>query len=183
MIQDLVAKRYARALIELAEESQGIDTLGTELKNVLKLFNDNKELSFVLSTKGVAVVSRINILEKIAAKVSLSQVVLNFLKLLVRKGRVDIFENIVAQYAILADQRQGRQKMQVMSAVELAESVYSDLAAHFENKLSKKMIIEKRIEPDVLGGVCVRIGDQVFDYTLASQIKNMKSAVLNDPVN
>lgn len=178
MIERTISLRYARALLQLASETNSVDQYGQELVQFCILCDDNKELFNALSTSGFGHVNRLNVLNAVLEKTSLQDNVKNFLRVIVRKSRVVLLTVICAQYLELADQAMGRCQMKVTSSVELPNEQYENLSKLFSERVGQKMVLTKRVDPTVLGGVKVQIGDKVFDYTISRQLQDMKERML-----
>ena len=178
MIEGSIAIRYARALIELAKQDNQIDVFAAQLKGFLDYCTESKYLLSTLSEKGYDVGSRLRIIENIAQKSGFHTHVKNFLKLLLGKGRVALISLIYDEYCQMANEIMDRCPMTVLSAVELPVEQYQEMMDFFGKKNKKNMILNKKISPDVLGGVCVTIGDQIYDYTLSRQLSDLKQGMI-----
>lgn len=178
MIERAISLRYARALLQLASENNAVDQYGAELVLFSKLCDDNKDLSDALNTSGFGLTNRLNVLNAVLEKTSLQANVKNFLRVLVKKSRVALLSVIRDQYLELADQAMGRCQMMVTSCMELPNEQYDNLIKLFSERVGKRMVLTKRVDPTVLGGVKVQIGDKVYDYTISRQLQDMKERML-----
>lgn len=174
MIETTIASRYARALVLLAQEQNKVDAFLDELRTFINLNQTCSELLPTLANKGFDMSARIRVLDNLFLKMNLSDNVKTFLKLLVRKGRVELISLVVDEYARMADKLLGRCPMIVLSAVELPQTQYEELISVFEKRFGKKMILNKKIDVSVMGGARVQVGDQIFDYTLSRQLNDLK---------
>lgn len=179
MIEGTIAIRYARALLDIAKDQNQVDQTCEQILAFNEVCEQNKELLAVLGNRLFAMKKRNNIILELCQKMNLSETVQNFLKLLVLKGRMSLLNEVAYQYKELADAEMGRQKMIVTTAVNLDESIYENLKNHFSSKLGKTMILEKKIKPEVLGGVSVQIGDSIFDSTLLRQLNDLKQSMVH----
>lgn len=178
MIENVIAQRYARALIGIAAEQNAIDEYGKQLHTFAGFCKENRDLLKSLSDRYNDLFARERIVAEIADKAGFAEPVKNFLKLLVHKGRIALFHFVAEEYDVLAHEKMGRVVMKVVSAKELSDSVYDDLLQTFKQRLNKETVLKKQILPDVIGGLRVHIGDRVFDYTVRSQIDRVKQAML-----
>lgn len=178
MIDVVIARRYAKALIEVAQTETALDAYGEELSRFLSALNLDENLLTTLSHKGFDLVARFRILEAVLEKLNPRTNVRHFLKLLLRRGRMEIFPVICEEYHRLADTIMSRQVMTVTSARELDEKDYQQLEKYFGERFSRKMILKKKIDRDLLGGVSVLVGDHVFDDTLKNQLEQIKQRML-----
>lgn len=178
MIDVVIAKRYARALIQVAQTENAVDAYGEELTQFLAAVNLDENLLMTLSQKAFDLTARLRILGALFAKINPRLNVQNFLKLLLRRGRIALFPIICEEYRSFANKIMGRQEMTVTSAKELAEKDYQQLEKYFGEKLSRKMILKRKIDRELLGGVSVLVGDHVYDYTLKNQLEQMKQKMM-----
>lgn len=180
MIENMIAQRYARALISLASDKGGdaIDRFGGQLASFCKLCEENQTLLSTLSDRYQDLFARERVATQIAQQMSFDDVIVNFLKLLIHKGRMQLVAVVSEEYNMLAHEAQGRLVMKVVSAQNLSDELYANLQDVFAKKFNKQMVLKKQILPEVLGGVRVHIGDLVYDSTVSQQIENVTQSML-----
>lgn len=180
MIENTIAKRYARALLSVAldiSKSQ-VDILGAELLSFDNACQANPALMPTLTNRYFDLFARERIIADLAKKMSLSQTTAHFLQLLIHKSRIALFPIILKEYQTLAHDVMGRAVMTVVSSTELSDAQYQNLETLFGGMTGKKMVVERRTQPEVLGGLRVHIKDEVYDYTVAHQLEKMKQQML-----
>ncbi len=180
MNHNTLATRYARALIELATAQGRIDAFGEELKDFLDTLVQNPTVAQFLNDKESSEHGREEIINTVLKNSSYDSLVINFLKLLAKKNRLFLLDVIYSKYLQLADQAQGRQPLLIVSATELAEGDVNRVLEIFVNRQKRKMIVKKKIDPDMLGGIQVQMGDHVFDYTLRRHLQDIKRIVSSE---
>jgi len=180
MIEAMVAKRYARALLSLAldKDKKTIDVYAMQLKTFDQVLTEHKALLPTLTNRYFDLFAREHVIEEIGKLLNFDSEVKNFLKLLIHKGRIEIFSFIKNEFLTLSNQTMNREPMTVVSAVELPEEQYQALKEFFTKKTGKEIIPTKKIDPTVIGGVRVHIGDVVYDDTLETQIEKMKQRLV-----
>jgi F-type H+-transporting ATPase subunit delta len=178
VIENSIAKRYARALIAVAQDEKRVDEWGAELASFYEACLQTKGAFDVLGNRHLDLVARLRAIDQISAKLGLGVSVKNLLKLLLKKGRFDLLSVIVSEYGVIAHKVMGRIVMQVVSAMPLEASQYDDLQRHFSQVSGRKMVVKTVLNPTVLGGVRVHIGDQVYDYTIAKQMETLGNRML-----
>lgn len=178
MIEAQIARRYAKALFKLAEETK-VPFLKylEELEGLEKLFADNKELYEALANRYVDLKARKAIIEDIASQLSLTTELKNFLKLLVDKGRVDVFEFIVDSYKDFAFEAEGKIEATVTSARELKDELYHQVSQVIADMTGKKVELQKEIKPEVIGGIALRFAGEIFDGTVKSRLDRLVKAL------
>ena len=180
MIENTIAKRYARALLSVALEvsKDQVDTFASELAAFQSACIANEALMLTLSNRYFDLFARERIIGNLAQKLNLSKTTTHFLQLLIRKGRIALFPVVLEEYLALANDVMDRAVMTIVSAAELPEAQYQKLVTLFGGITGKKMIVRRRTDAEVLGGLRVHIKDKVYDYTIANQLEKMKQQML-----
>lgn len=178
MIEVVIAQRYARALIQVAQAENAVDAYGEELTQFLAALRLDENLLTTLSQKAFDLMARLRILDAVFAKTNPRVNMQNFLKLMLRRGRIALFPIVCEEYHGFANKIMGRQEMTVASVKELADKDYQQLGKYFGEKLNRKMILKKKIDRELLGGVSVLVGDHVYDDTLKNQLEQMKQKMM-----
>jgi F-type H+-transporting ATPase subunit delta len=173
-----VAAVYAEALLDVAEERGQADEIGQELKAVVgEVFAKSPEIERALASP---VVHR-NAKEKLiddAFKGNVSELMFNFLHVLNSKDRLSLVRHVAAAYRDLLDQRAKRLRVRVRSAVPLSESQSERLRQEIAQATGLEPVISTRIDPELLGGMIVQIGDQVFDSSVRTRIEAIRNQLL-----
>ena len=108
-----------------------------------------------------------------------SQILVNFLMVLIDKDRISLLNEIMVAYNQLVNQHLGILEGTVYSAVDLSKEHLTRLTYTFTKKLSKKIKLNVVIDPTLLGGYKVSLGDVVYDNSIKLQLKNLKNNLLN----
>lgn len=109
---------------------------------------------------------------------NVSNVVFNFLVLLVENNRFNILETVVAEYSNKMNKINNIVKAKVISAVELAESMKSRLIEKLEYKISKKVIANYEIKPEIIAGLVIEINDKTIDTSLKTKLNSIKKQLI-----
>ncbi len=173
MIEGVIASRYARALLALAKENNQIEVYQKQLTQFSELAKTSPDLFRVLGAKELEAGERRNVLTQVLEKLGCDKVFTNFLTVVLHKGRILLTPAIAFSYDEIANKALGRKVMVVTTAVALSETVTQNLKASFETKLKCQLILKTEVDPQVLGGVRVRIDDQVFDGTFKNQLNKL----------
>ena len=177
MKNQVIAKRYARALFNLAGEEQAIEQYGTELdgfEEVLKRFPD---LGNALRNPLYPEAVKKTLFQKVASQLQLSPVVSSFFNLLVEKGRIQHLPEIAEYYHRLIDDHSNIARAKVKAAFKLGADEIGELAAVLEKKIGKKIVVEFEEDPSLIGGVFAQVGDFVLDGSVKRQLLNFKESL------
>jgi F-type H+-transporting ATPase subunit delta len=179
MSQDIVANRYAVALFQLAKEKHLIETFEEELRSVKDVFQTSKELHMFLNQPNISNGKKKEVLAKSFS--SLSQPVLNTLFLLIDNHRESIVSDIVDAYFVLANEERNVADATVYSVRALTEDEKAGIAEVFAKKTEKDAIrIKNIVDPELLGGIKVRIGNRIYDGSLQGKITRIQRELLNN---
>ena len=173
----IVAKRYARALLELGREDGNYEQYGKELGEVASLFDQAPELESVLANPAFAFEGRRNLLGALLAKANLSPIVNNFFRLLMDRGRISAVKDIHTVYQRLIDEVKGLIRAEVLSAAALGQPEIERLTATLKKVAGREVKLEVKEDPSLIGGVVARIGDLVLDGSVKTQLASLKESL------
>ena len=174
MINNSLAKRYAKALVQLGAEGGLVDSFRNELAVVDRLFSANSELRAAFADPALTQGQKKNIMKELADKTACSELVGNFLLLLVDKNRVAFLGQIVQTYEKLADEFSGVIRPVITTACQLEESQVAAIQGALEKKTGKKVVPQMNVDSSLLGGVVTQIGDIAYDNSVKTQLKQIK---------
>jgi F-type H+-transporting ATPase subunit delta len=170
-----VAKRYAEALYSVASERGQADAVEQDLKGILEVLNSHPELVNILEHPGISIdAKKKQVAELFQGRVS--DLVLNFLNLLFDRRRQDAIAEMYKEYVELANAARGRIKAEVESAVPLSEEELNELKSKLGAN-GKQVDVATKVNPALIGGLKVRVGDRVFDYTVSGQLERFRQTL------
>ncbi|OGT97741.1 MAG: ATP synthase F1 subunit delta [Geobacteraceae bacterium GWB2_52_12] len=174
MINNALAKRYAKALVQLGSEEGLIDRFRDELSNIDRIFTANSELRAAFANPALTQDQKKAIMKELVAKAASSELVGNFLMLLVDKNRVAFLGQIVQTYEKLADEFSGVIRPVITTAFALDDSQVVAIQSALEKKTGKKVVPQMIVDKSLLGGVVTQIGDIAYDNSVKTQLKRIK---------
>lgn len=175
--ETVVAKRYAKALFELALEHKTVQETEQQLKSVVEAIESSHELELLLTTPNIDMTGKLDVLNT-TFEGHISDNVIELLKLLVERGRITILSDVLASYIQIAGEALGTAVAEVTSAYPLSESEQQAIADTFGQQISKKIRIHNIIDKSIIGGIQVRIGDRLYDGSLSNKLVKMKRSLL-----
>lgn len=169
-----IARPYAEALFQVAK-SHDLASWGQQLDALAQVAQDADLRQFADHPKaeGLQVVAVITA----AAKQTLAAGVQNFLQTVVENGRLAALPEIVAQYHVLANAASGVSDAQIFSAYQISDAQLADLKASLEKRFGRKLDAHVQLEPGLIGGVRVVVGDEVLDTSVKARLERMKVAL------
>ena len=173
-----VGRRYGRALIEIAAEQNQLEQVGRQLADLKKSWTESEELREVFENPSVSSQDRRKVVDAIAGKMGLGPTVKNTLKLLSDRRRTRSLVDVIEAYETLAEERSGTVRAEVITAVAMSEAYYSQLKSTLEQVTGKKVTLQKREDPSIIGGVVTRVGDKVFDGSVKTRLIELEDELL-----
>ena len=171
-----VARPYAEALFRVAQA--GKESLGqwSELVSELAQVGDHAELQAFARNPNV---SDSTVATTILALVKspVNEEVKRFLAMLIENGRVSLLPEICAQFQALKNAEEGAADAAITSAFELSSAQVSELVATLEKKFSRKLNPVVTVDPALIGGVRVVVGDEVLDTSVRAKLQQMRVAL------
>lgn len=174
----VVAKRYAKALFELAATQQAVSEVETELKLIVEALEQDPQIEQFMSLPSIDPEKKIAVL-KAAFGDRVSGLVLNTIQILVQRRRYDILANVYEAYTKIAGEALGQAHATIYSAHTLSADEMAALTNQFGELVGKKIIAEQVLEPSLLGGVQVRIGDRLYDGSLSGKLERLQKSFKN----
>lgn len=175
MVEGSIPRRYAKALLELAEESGQLDTVLAEIEMFAKLAdNQGGTVCATLSNPLFTHVERRAVLDQIVASRNVSPLVGNFLRILIDKARIGVLPEIVREYRALADTVSNRIRATVTTAFALDAATEADVQRALSQVTGKTVLLEQIVDPTLLGGLVARVGSVVYDASLRSRLDRLQ---------
>jgi F-type H+-transporting ATPase subunit delta len=168
------ARSYAKAIFELARERHETNVVGHELAGVIDVVSSDPALIQFLGRPGVASSAKRAVAEEIAQRLGVSQLVRDFVALVADHGRGEQLPDIANAYRDLVDADAGRVRAHVRSAIALTDEERATLAARLGAALGKTVVVEDRVDTELLGGLVAEVGSLVADASLDGQLARMK---------
>ncbi|MBM3463127.1 MAG: F0F1 ATP synthase subunit delta [Armatimonadetes bacterium] len=177
MRDESVATRYAEALFSLAQERNTVDAVQKELDQVGHALKSQPALSRALNLPNVPDPVKHDIVTRVFGH-HLSPTMVNFLNVVVNHRRTEALEAVVDIYHGLAQAARGEVTAEVQTAVALPEDLHAEVEAQVSRITGRKAKLQWRTDPEILGGIVVRVKDKLIDYSLRRQLNDMKERLL-----
>lgn len=177
MSNSVVAERYASALFELALQLGLTATIQEELQELKKAFRDNEGLGQLLSSPKLSVAKKKELITDIFKGVN--PIVMNTLFVLLDAKRMNEVENVCDEFRYLANDAAGVAEAKVFSTRPLTELETNSISAAFAKKVGKQSLrIENIIDPSLIGGIRLQIGNQIYDSSLSAKLEKLQRELI-----
>ncbi len=178
MSLETIAARYAEAIYELGVEGGNLPRLAEEFGALADAYQTVPDLRAALESPLIDERSRQAVLGELGDRMGLGSVTRNTLGLLAARHRLVLLPHVARALGRLSDKRAGVERAQVTSATPLPVAFLERLAAELSRSTGKKVIVEHRVDPSLIGGVVTRIGDRVIDGSVRSRLETLRRGLL-----
>jgi F-type H+-transporting ATPase subunit delta len=176
-----VSRKYAEALFQFAQETDGIDAVRGDMESLAGLMRQIPALASFVESPDVTGAEKAVVFEStIRGRVKNSTWL--FLQLLLRRKRVALLPEILSEYTQMDEERKGIQKAVVVSAVSLENSERELLTSKLEALTGKTVQIDTRVDQSIVGGLVVYLNGKVIDGSIRTGLEELRSKLLATPV-
>ncbi len=179
MIERTLVRIYGEALYQIAEERGKVDEIYEELRYLKDLYNGSKELSGFLSSPKVDRGDKKRMIQKTLGP-HLSTLTGNFLSTLVDKSREVLIPYLAGEFKEILDRIHNRIDVDVTSAVPLGDEIQAKLRETLSRVLGKEIMLHMKIDPEILGGIVVRVEDKIMDGSILGQFESLREQMLGN---
>lgn len=178
MSVETVARRYATALADVVEKNDDANGIQTELKQWETLMDSSADLQSVFGNPAIQQASKEKVLESLIARSQPTKTTANFLRVLLRNGRLTDLGEINNKFLSVLEERSGGTTAQVTSARPLSEIQKNEIKTNLEKMTGKRISPDFTIDEQIIGGVVTRIGSTVYDGSVKTQLENLKQQMI-----
>ncbi len=175
MPMEEIARVYARALFEAAMDRGKLDVIRDQLGQFVDALHENRDMELFLFSPAFSSAEKIEGLKKAVADAEPE--FLNFLELLLEKGRMPVIFRIRRQFDALWAKENKRLAVTVTSAIELDPEVTKRIGSEIEEQTGNTVELTSRVDPDILGGLVVQVGNMVLDTSISNRLEKLRKSV------
>ncbi len=182
MKDKVAAKRYAQGLLAFAKESIGVEKCYEEYLGAVRILAENPGLKKILQNPEITRDEKFTAVDKVFGK-DFSQEIREFLKLIIRKRRVEEACDIADYFEAFYYGEQGIEEGLITTARPLDDKTLFAIQRKLEIKLGKKLKLEIKIDRGLIGGIKARVGNKVIDGSVKSKLAQLKEHLMEIKVN
>jgi F-type H+-transporting ATPase subunit delta len=172
-----MAGRYAAALFELAKEQKQLDQVERDVRTFQSLLEGSADLARLVRSPVISAEAQARALVAVLAKAGISGFTGNFLKLIVRNRRLFAVGDMLKAFQGLLARERGEVSADVASAHPLSGEQMQVLADSLKASIGRNVQIRTRVDPNLLGGLIVKVGSKMIDSSLRTKLNNLKVAM------
>lgn len=173
MTEQKVSTRYANAILDIAEQESLTKDIIRDFDLIKTMLDNSRELMNLIKSPVIADWKKKNIFEELILN-KVHKLTMNFMLLLINKGRIDLLPSIIIQFGNLYNLHNNRVKAIIKSASVLTESVKSKVMLRLTELTGKIILPEYQTVKSVKGGISIQIDDWVYDATLKTQLELLR---------
>lgn len=177
MAMGTLARRYAKAFVEISAKKGIVDAVGDDLLALAEVIDANRDLQVVLQNPAIDAASRLEVLGDVLVRLGGRAETRAFVAALIERGRLGALSAIAAAYRALADELAGRVRAEVISAERLDDSRMMRIQRALEASTGKAVVLSQREDPALVAGVVTKIGSWIYDGSLRNQLRQLRETL------
>ena len=175
--RDTGARRYAEAAFEVALRDGTVERWRSELQAAAAVVSDPRAIG-ALSNPAISIDLRSDAVRGLLDGVA-SQPVQNLVQLLLKRGRIEQLPRVAAEFRRLDDRRQGITNAIITSAAPLTQDEVRAITQRLEQQTGGRIAIDVRVDPSLLGGLVVRVGDRLIDGSVRGRLERLRTRLVS----
>lgn len=174
MSTNAIARRYAKALIQIAVDQNLVEEYYNEVAGFSLALETSPEAERMLTDPGIRIELKREVVKELVTRLGVSKTISAFILLLLDKKRLDFLSQITESYRSFADQSAGILRSTITSALPLQDAQVNEIRSALQKRTGKTIILDVATDPSLIGGVVTRIGDQVLDGSIKTQLTKIQ---------
>ena len=177
MKNDILAKRYAKALFIVGKEEEALDEYATTLKEFAELYLTLPEVRDGLTNRMYPADVREKVMAEIVKNAGVSQIMGNFLNLLAQKNRANVLPEIATSFQAMVDIERNVCQGVVITAKALEPELIEKTKQTLEKITGKQVVLKTEIDTSIIGGMIAKVGDIILDGSIKTQLEGLKESI------
>ena len=172
-----IASRYAKSIFDLAQEQGKVNDVHADMKLLHDVMTGSSELVNMLKSPIIRGDQKLQVLEK-SFKTSFTELSMLFLSTVVRKSRESYLPLIAKEFIAIYNEKHNIAKATVITASKLDAASMEAIRKQLEKESGKTIILETEVDPAIIGGLVVRMGDILYDASIANKLRKIKQEIV-----
>lgn len=179
MIEDRIGYRYAKSIFDLAKEKNLLDEVKEDMSVIHEISEGSREFRVMLSSPLINVTKKEAILRSVFRDSLKSEFTKQLVNIIVRKGRERYLDNAAKSFLELYDRDKHILRGKLISAKPLSDEQVVAIRKQVEKETGDSFEMETEIDPELIGGFVLKIGDKIFDGSIASSLRKLQQDLTN----
>jgi F-type H+-transporting ATPase subunit delta len=176
-IRASLAGRYASALFDLARDQRQIEAVAKSLESLGQALVDSKDFNELVTSPLVSREEAGKAFAALAPQLNLDPITTNFLGVLARNGRKNEIRAVIRAFRRLASEHRGETTAEVVTARPLNDDQLTALKQQLRTRVGREVAIDATVDPDILGGIVVKLGSQQIDASIRTKLNRLAQAM------
>jgi F-type H+-transporting ATPase subunit delta len=172
-----VARRYARAMLEVSIKQRNFSTVLEELENFGALLDSTPLLRTLFANPAISAEAKLRVLKELSGKAQYKELTFNFLKTLIHRDRLNLLDQVIISAEQQFLEKQGIMVVEVTTAQRLSQEEENHLVEKLQGFTGKKVQLENRVDSTLIGGVITRIGTTLYDGSVQAQLEQLRAKI------
>jgi F-type H+-transporting ATPase subunit delta len=172
-----IAGRYATALYDLADEQKALDAVKADLEAVRALIDDSADLRLLIRSPLFTRRDQARAVAAVLEAAGISDLVRRFVAVVADNRRLFALPDMIVAYGALLAERRGEVAAEVTSAAPLSEAQLAAIDTALRGAVGGKIAVDTRVDPDIIGGLIVKIGSRMIDNSLKTKLQRLQLAM------
>ncbi|MEM9985457.1 MAG: ATP synthase F1 subunit delta [Bacteroidota bacterium] len=183
MVENRIGHRYAKSAFELAGEQGNLDQVHGDMGLFLEVYEQNRDFRDMLQSPIVNLDAKQKIIDRIFGRHFKSKLMTTLVALVVRKNREMYLPEVAQSFLSLYDEVKGIARGTIESAIPLSDQQVNAIQETLEKSTGKRFELTEEVNPELIGGFLLKVGDTQFDGSVASALRRAKQQLLKGAVN
>jgi len=175
---ELLHERYAKALFDFGKHTHAIDKIMQDLEALTHIIRSNDEFSRLLRHPEIGKDEKLKVLKAMSGIYRFCDSFMDFLKLLIRKNRLNLIHGIFLRHRDYYDIERKKVKVFIRSAVELTQAQINKLSRHLCGFLKEEIILDAEVDPSLIGGLFLKVHDRIYDVSVAEALGDISRRLM-----
>lgn len=168
-----VASRYAKSLIDLAQEQNSLEKIKSDIEGFVKVVRENSQLNAVLRNPIISPDKKFAILKQIFGA-DIDPMILSYFKIVVDKGRSEVLYATGKEFLNEYNRRKEIYKATITSAVPLSAENVKQIEQVVKEATKGEVVLQQKVDPELIGGFILKVGDKQFDTSISGTLSKLK---------
>lgn len=168
-----IAARYAKPILELAQERKQLDKVKADMENFVSLCKESRDLSLMLESPIIPDLRKAEILRSIFSG-KVTDLTLQAFDIVTRKNRGNLLRSIAEEFLFQYNGMKGLQEVSVRSSIKLTKDQLKEFEKIAKDLTGRQPIITEYVDTELIGGYVLQVGDKQIDQSISGQLKNIK---------
>ncbi len=174
-----LARRYTTAVFDLAKSTNSLNAIAKDLEKLEDLIKSEASIQKFLTSPVVSETEQTSVVREIGKSQGFNSLTVNFLLIIVRNGRLQYLREIAKAFRERIAEENGEIRVEVISAQKLSPTQVKQVAEDLSVKTGKKVMLDESVKPEIIGGLIIKIGSKMFDFSIKSRLNKLKNQLKN----